>query len=141
MDYTQKDNNELPLFPGLIPYPHTVGAPAFKPTESGAITGKSYAVMKEQVGKQREQIFQQLELLKKQYEELENRVKISEFIYTAEVRFTPDVGNIYFLYSKPDKMFLSLISPNEWNNSNVSYVATVKLLSDLTWEVLHKIEE
>jgi hypothetical protein len=141
MNPTDKDENQLPLFPGLLPYGHTVGAPAFRPTESGIIVSKSYSAMQEQVGMQRGQILQQVELLKKQYEELETRVRISEYVYSAEVRFTPDVGHTYHLYSKGNTMFLSLINPREWKSSKITFLATVKLLADMTWEVLETSKE
>jgi hypothetical protein len=139
MDYTAKDENLLPLFPGLLPYGHTIGAPAFRPNEMGAILTKSAMAMNEQVEMQKSQILQQVELLKKQYQELEERRLISILVYQADFKFKPECGHTYFIYQREDEsVFLSLISPAEWNK--FTYIATVKLLSDMTWFVADKSE-
>lgn len=39
----------------------------------------------------------------------------NERIFSAEIRFTPIIGEVYFLYKRDDgSEFLSLISPYEW---------------------------
>ena len=142
LDPTEKNEKLMPLYPGLLPYGHTVGAPAFKPTEMGVIVSKSVQAMNEQLEIQKEQIIQQLELLKKQYADLEERRIISNLIYSAEIKFKPDPGHTYYLYSREDtSVFLTLIAPTEWNRSNVKYLATVKQLHDLTWQVTHRSNE
>ena len=138
-DYTQKDENLLPLFPGLLPYGHTIGAPAFRPTEMGVIISKSSAAMNEQVDAQMNQIRKQVELLQQQYRELEERRIISNWIYSAELRFSPDIGHTYYLYKRENEtVFLTMISPGEWRKPGLEYLATVKLLSDMTWQVIEK---
>lgn len=137
MDVTSKDKNNLPLFPGLLPYGHTASAPAFRPTETGALIAKSAKAMNEQVDLQKKQIIEQAETLKRQYIELEERRVLSNLIYEAKCGFKTDAGGVYHLYSRVDgSMFLSLISPNEWRVSDLSFVATVKQLYDMTWQPL-----
>jgi hypothetical protein len=138
-DPTAKDENQQPLFPGLLPYGHTIGAPAFRPTEMGVIVSKSAAAMNEQVEMQKEQILKQVELLKQQYTELEERRLISLLVYNAELRFKPDVGHTYTLYKRDGgNAFLSMIEPQNWHRQDITYIATVKLLSDMTWSVVEK---
>jgi hypothetical protein len=139
MDPTQKDEKNLPLFPGLLPYGHTIGAPAFRPNEMGVVLSKSMSAMNEQVEAQKAQILQQVELLKRQYTELEERQVISLIIYQSEMRFTPDIGQIYYLYARENKTtFISLIEPGNWHRQDLKYIAGVKLLSDMTWSVIEK---
>jgi|688.fasta_scaffold18054_12 hypothetical protein len=141
MDHTAKDENLQPLFPGLLPYGHTIGAPAFRPTEMGVILSKSASAMNEQVEMQKSQILQQLELLKKQYIELEERRIISLIVYQAELRFKPENGHTYYLYNRENgTTFLSMIEPTSWNRGDLIYIASVKLLSDMTWTVIEKSE-
>lgn len=141
MDPTQKDENQLPLFPGLLPYGHTIGAPSFRPNEMGAILSKSMTAMSEQVEAQKAQIIQQVELLKKQYAELEERALISIIIYQAELRFKPDCGQTYYLYSRKNgTTFLSMIEPKSWRRRDIIFIASVKLLSDMTWSVIEKTD-
>jgi hypothetical protein len=137
IDPTEKDENQLPLYPGLIPYPHTIGAPAFRPNEMGMVLSKSAAAMNEQVEMQKRQIMEQVELLKKQYVELEERRIVSNLVYRATYGFKPEAGEIYHLYIRPnDTLFLSLIAPYEWKKPEIEFVATVKQLYDMTWQIL-----
>jgi hypothetical protein len=139
MDPTQKDENNLPLFPGLLPYGHTIGAPAFRPDEMGAVLSKSLSAMNEQIETQKAQILQQVELLKRQYTELEERRVISLIIYQSEMRFAPVIGQIYYLYARENETtFISLIEPDSWHRQRLKYIASVKLLSDMTWFVIEK---
>jgi hypothetical protein len=141
MDVTAKDENELPLFPGLLPYGHSASAPAFRPNEMGVILSKSAAAMNEQVEMQKKQILDQLELLKKQYTELEERRIISNLVYCAKYGFKPDAGEVYHLYQRDDKtLFLSLIAPYEWSKPDIVFVATVKQLHDMTWQLLTRTD-
>lgn len=139
MDPTQKDENQNPLFPGLLPYGHTIGAPSFRPNEMGVILSKSMTAMSEQVETQKAQILQQVELLKRQYTELEERLRISILVYQAELRFKPDCGHTYYLYYRASgTTFLSMIEPASWRRKDIIFVASVKLLSDMTWSVIEK---
>ena len=58
-------------------------------------------------------------------------------IYDAQISFIPVIGQTYFLYEKADASHLvSMISPIEWGRSKnpyKSFVATVRLLADHTW--------
>lgn len=125
--------------PGHLPYPHSIGSPAFAPTSEGVIKGRAYKVMEEQCDMQLDQIKEQISLLAKQAEALKARVNISKAVYGAEMNFEPLVGETYYLYARENERFvLSLIGNHEWGKKlpYKHYVATVKLLSDHTWKVL-----
>lgn len=140
-DPTQKDENMMPVYPGLLPYGHNISAPAFRPTEMGVILSKSAAAMNEQVEMQKKQILEQVELLKKQYTELEERRLVSLLVYRAKFNFKPDAGEVYHLYTRDDNtLFLSLIAPHEWNKPGIEFVATVEQLYDMTWRILTRSE-
>ena len=87
------------------------------------------------------QLYEQMQLLAEQAKKLNDRKSISEFIYTAEMRFEPLINHTYHLYRKENGThLLSLIAPNQWGRSKhkFEWVATVRLLADHTWDVLEK---
>jgi len=140
-DPTKKDENMMPVYPGLLPYGHNISAPAFRPNEMGAILSKSAEAMNEQVEMQKKQILEQVELLKKQYAELEERRIVSLLVYRASIGFKPDAGFTYHMYKREDNsLFVSLIAPHEWNKPDIEFVATVKQLHDMTWQLITKSE-
>lgn len=126
--------------PGLLPYAHHSGSALIKPIDKGRIKGLSVESMYQQTEIQLAQIKQQIELLSEQAFLIQNRVNISEQIYSSDINFTPIIGHTYHLYSKVDgKSVLSMIGPKEWGKRGIPYdshVASVKLLADHTWEVL-----
>mgnify|MGYP001804354711 CR=1 FL=1 len=132
------DADKITDKPGLIPYPHTVGSPAFAPTETGVIKSRSMKAMEEQSNIQLEQIKEQIALLASQAEKLKNRVEVSKAVYAAEMNFDPVVGSEYHLYARKEEAFvLSMVSPEEWGTKPPfkHFVASVRLLADRTWEV------
>ena len=127
--------------PGLISFAHTVGAAVVRPEDKGKIKGRALSAMYEQTGMDMQQIYDQMQLLAKQAKTIRQRVEISERIYQAEMNFEPLIGKVYHLYLRKDnKDMLSLIGPGEWGRSKPfkQFVASVKLLSDHTWDVLKK---
>lgn len=97
--------------------------------------------MKEQTERQMAQLYAQMKVLAQQANHIKERVNISEKIYQSEINFEPVIGHVYFLYKKSgDVHVLSMISPQEWGKEipYQSYLATVKLLSDHTWEVIDR---
>jgi hypothetical protein len=83
----------------------------------------------------------QAELILQQVREIEERVELSKLVYEAEMRFTPIVGEVYYLYRKNNRSLLAMIGPQEWGKRGMpydEYVATVKLLADKTWDIISK---
>lgn len=54
--------------------------------------------------------------------------------------FKPLIGKTYHLYQRKDgKYVVSMVAPEEWGRRNpLEFKATVKLLSDHTWEILNQ---
>jgi hypothetical protein len=132
------DPDKVAENPGLIPYPHTVGSPAFAPTETGVIKSRSMKAMEEQSNMQLSQIKEQIALLAEQAEKLQNRIEVSKAVYSAEMSFEPVIGSEYHLYARAEGEFvLSMVSPEEWGKKTPfkHFVASVRLLADRTWEV------
>jgi hypothetical protein len=130
----------VPMNPGLISFPYHLGSAVIKPEDKGKIKGKAVAAMKEQTERQMAQLYDQMKVLASQANQIKERIKISEQIYQAQINFEPVIGHIYFLYLKKGQDYvLSMIGPEEWGNELPfkSYKATVKLLSDHTWEILN----
>ena len=124
----------------VLPYAAGVASAVIKPTEEGIIKHKALTAMEEQTNMQLDQIRRQIELLALQAQEIQQRKELSMLIYNAKLSFTPNIGQVYFLYEKNDgSHMLSLVSPKEWGGSGPfkSFVSAVKLLADHTWaEVL-----
>jgi hypothetical protein len=82
-----------------------------------------------------------MRILAKQANDIKKRVEVSEKIYHSRINFEPVINHIYYLYEKENHdTVLSMIGPKEWGKTipYKKYLATVKLLSDHTWEVLEK---
>ena len=124
--------------PGLLPYAHHVGSAIIAPIDRGRTRGLAMSAMYEQTETQLSQIRDQVELLIAQAQRVHDRIAVSESIYTAEAGFKPNVGQTCYLYERASGVrVLSLVSPDDWRREPpFAYVATVKLLSDHTWDVL-----
>ncbi|MCC6373153.1 MAG: DUF2452 domain-containing protein [Bacteroidia bacterium] len=132
------DKDKVSEAPGLLSYPHTIGSVVVKPEDVGKITSRALSAMHEQTTRQLNQIQKQVELLAMQARAIRERMDISEKIYTARIPFEPFIGHSYHLYVKDGEYVMMMIGPDEWGkkfNPNLEFIATVKLLSDHTWEI------
>ena len=128
--------------PHLLPYAHTVGGAVIKPMDKGKVKGRAVQAMYQQTDLQLGQIKQQIELLAEQAKGIQDRVFISEKIYQADINFEPLIGFVYHLYQKSNgKFVVSMVGPKEWGSKiPYTFVATVKMLADHTWDILEKGE-
>ena len=136
------DEDHITEIPNIIQYPHHRGSSLIKPEDMGKVKSRAYTAMEQQTQAQLQQIYDQIEILAKQAKKIKQRIEVSTLIYNAEMKFEPLIGKIYHLYQKQDEYLLSLVSPTDWGRSQTSlvFLATVKLLSDHTWEILEKSE-
>ncbi|MFH6981932.1 DUF2452 domain-containing protein [Marinoscillum luteum] len=135
----EKEREKITDFPGLIAFAHTVGSALIKPEDKGKIKGQALAAMHDQTDRQFRQVMDQMRVLMEQAHELKMRVKVSERIYQSTLNFTPVIHQVYHLYRRKDGSdFLSMIAPAEWGRKLPfeKHEASVRLLSDHTWEVL-----
>lgn len=140
-DLEEKESYEGPA--SLSPIPLHVGSAPIAPIDKGKLKATAYEAMTHHAGQQVDLLRKQAELIMKQVKEIEDRVEISRKIYQADIRFIPEIGLQYYLYQKGGSWLLSLIGPDEWGRSKKfdHYIATVRLLADRTWEIIHKNEE
>lgn len=129
------DPDKIAEQPHLLPYAHTLGGVPIKPIDKGRVKGVAVTAMYEQTDMQLAQIRQHIELLAQQAKAIQDRVKISEQIYLADINFSPVMGKAYHLYQKQDgSNVLSLIAPEEWGKPcPYEFVASVRLMADHTW--------
>jgi hypothetical protein len=107
-----------------LTYGSSVGAPAIKLED---VTGWK-ANQANEVNKQFKTKYEEL---KEEFQKLIDEVNWNELVYTSSYSFIPVVGGIYHLYvGKSDNLFLSLISPNEWNQQ---HIGSFKLDSTNKW--------
>ena len=132
------DPDKIAENPHLLPYAHTVGGVVIKPIDRGRTKGLAMTSMYDQTDIQMDQIRQQIELLAEQAKKLQDRVKVSEMIYLAQMNFKPVINKVYHLYQRTNEQYvLSLVGPGEWGKSApMSFIATVRLMADHTWDVL-----
>ncbi|MFB6306554.1 MAG: DUF2452 domain-containing protein [Flavobacteriales bacterium] len=150
-DSKDKEKKENPIDeenvtdkPDTLKYAHHRGSAQITPVDKSKVKGRAMSAMQEQTDQQLGQIKKQMEVLAEQAQEIQNRIQISEKVYEAETNFEPLIGHTYHLYQRKKGTFvLSMIGPNDWGKRSMPYkdhVATVKLLSDHTWEVVEKNE-
>jgi len=69
--------------------------------------------------------------IKEDFKNLVDEVRWNEFVYSATYNFVPVMGETYYLYEKNDgSIFLSLISPSEWN---MKFLGATRLDSNNKW--------
>lgn len=122
----------------LSPIPLHVGSVPIKAEDKGKIRANAVEAMHHYAQQEMDMLRKQADLIMQQVREIEERLKISEQIYAADMRFTPVVNQVYHLYEKENYYTLSLIAPEEWgrSKSSMKHVATVRLLGDHSWQVL-----
>lgn len=134
------DKDKITETPHNLPYAHTVGGVVIKPMDQGRTKALAVEAMHKQTDLQLDQIRKQMQLLAEQVHKIQKRVEISEIIYGAEMGFKPLIGKIYHVYQRQDETaLLSVVGPTEWGRSGCpykSFLATVCLLADHTWEIL-----
>lgn len=65
-------------------------------------------------------ISNQMEMLKTQAKQILNEINIQNDLHSIHKNFQLISGNTYYLYSKNEHKFLSLISPQEWGDKLTS---------------------
>lgn len=124
------------------PVPMSVNSPIIKLIDKNKVRANAVEAMHMQAHQQIEMLRKQAELIMQQVKDIEDRLKISELIYRAEMRFKPVMGQVYHLYEKEisGEFLVSMIAPNEWGRSKSfkRHLSTIRLLSDSTWDILNK---
>ena len=72
--------------------------------------------------------------IKKQYEDLQEEFYWNKLVYESNIKIELIIGKVYHLYeNSKDDLFLSIISPNEWNQP---HVGSFKLKYNGKWKKL-----
>jgi hypothetical protein len=96
-----------------LTYGSNVGAPAIKLEDVGGWKKNQANGVNKQFSKKYQEI-------KEEFEKLIDEVKINEMVYSSNYNFIPVIGETYHLYMrKDDSIFLSIISPDEWNQQHI----------------------
>ncbi|NOQ72571.1 MAG: DUF2452 domain-containing protein [Crocinitomix sp.] len=139
------DPDKITENPHALEYGHHVGSAVIRPEDVGKQKGRALTAMEYQTDQQLNQLYEQMKLLADQAKTINKRKEISERIYQATFRFDPIINHIYHLYEDEDlTQILSIIAPTEWVRSrknNYSFVATIRLLADHTWEIIESAED
>lgn len=110
--------------PNILPYGSNVGAPSI-------IVDNIDAWKQIRVNKVNKQFQSKFDELKEEYQKLIDEFNWNDLVYQSKFSFEPVFGECYHLYcGKDDKVFLSLISPNEWNKQ---YIGSFKYNYDNKW--------
>jgi len=107
------------------PYPTEIGAPKFEPTNISIFKQEKNTLLKSYYTSKFEE-------LTNQWQDLLEDIKINERIYSAVSGFQPVSGHTYHLYNNNNKDFISLISPEEWNNK-FTHIGSFRYNSDGRW--------
>lgn len=119
-------------------------ASLIRPADSHKPAAKALQTLDGQTDAQADQISEQLQILLERAKRLTERRRISKIVYSCEFGFQPIVQQSYYMYRAPDRLFVSMIGPNEWSVKRkraLVYIAQVKLDYDHTWEILDLAED
>lgn len=123
------EENKLPDFyvpdRRLKEYPTELGSQNFSPDDIQLFK-------LEKTSKLKHHFTSKFSEIQKEYQKLLKEVSTNERLYLAKHNFEPLAGHSYYLYQKGDHEFLSIISPEEWNNRYV-YIGKFEFLSDGRW--------
>ena len=115
--------------PMTTPYGTNVSAPAFTlPDVQGYKQG--------QAAEASHRFHQRYEELETAMQELMTQAQYNDRLLNANIAFKPMIGQVYYLYNKEDKDFISMISPSEWGESymqNQTFIGSYKILADNVW--------
>lgn len=136
---------DKPIYQGdasFAPYPLQVNSPQIKPEDKRLVKANAYVAMQQHAEQQISMLRKQAELILQQVRQIEERVEVSRRIYEADLRFTPDVGQVYHLFRKNGKDVLTMVGPEEWGDTMPydEYLASLRLLADKSWEIINRNE-
>ncbi|MDA9555473.1 DUF2452 domain-containing protein [Pelobium sp.] len=144
-EFSEEKKDKFSYYTGeakFSPVPMSVSSPVIKLIDKNKVRANAVEAMHMQAQQQINMLKKQAELIMQQVKDIEDRLKISELIYKAEMKFKPVMGQVYHLYEKEEQgqYLVSMIAPQEWGRSKSfkRYLSTIRLLSDSTWDVLDK---
>ena len=110
--------------PGLLPYPHHVGSALINPDATSSFVNRA-------VTKVNHEFEERYSKLKNEYDSLIEEWKWNKIIWESDIKFEPVIGQVYHLYQKDEKKFISIVAPDEWN---LECLGSFKFGAGLKWE-------
>ena len=122
-----------------LPYPMELGSPAFAPINVEKEKDILLNTSKLHAQQEYQRIMEQVEVLKKQADQLVNRMLVSEVMHTCVYHIKVVHGRTYYVYNNMLKNinWLSPIHPNGWSagpGEHNKFVMAVKLMGDSSWQ-------
>jgi len=97
----------------------------------GAVTGDKLRIIAEQIRSLQEQARGLLEEARRSAE-----------LHRAECRFQKRVGGIYHLYRKEERLYFSMLSPEDWGGrAPHAYEGSYRLEADMGWTPVDRVAE
>ena len=113
------DKEELKYDAFKKPFPTNLSSPNFENITIRKISKSATTILKTKFKE-----------INSKYEELLANVKYNELVYNARYNFNPIAGQEYYLYSKENYNFLSIVKPQEWNQK---FIGSFTLMSNDLW--------
>ena len=115
--------------PLTTPYGTNVSAPAFTlPDVAGYKKG--------QAAEASHRFHQRYEELETAMQELMTQAQYNDRLLNAQIAFKPIIGQVYYLYTKDERDFISMVSPAEFGLEYMktkTFIGAYKILSDNVW--------
>ncbi len=120
------------------PIPLSVSSPKIDPVDKRLVKANAFETMQYQANQQIMMLKKQADLLMEQARAIEDRLRISQKIYEADLNFEPVIGCQYHVYEHHERTVLSLIGPKEWGRKlpYERHMCSARLLADKSWELI-----
>ncbi len=95
---------------------------------------KADALLSTVTGGKLHMIAEQIRSLQEQARTILDEARRSAELHRAECRFQKRVGHIYHLYRKGQRLYFSMLSPEEWGGHPPhAYEGSYRLMADMAW--------
>ena len=126
---TKRKPDKVADAPMTTPYGTDLSAPAFTLPD---VKGYKQA----QAAEAGHRFHQRYEELEQAMQELMTQAQYNDRLLNANIAFKPIIGQVYYLYEKDARDFISMVSPDEFGESYMqqkTFVGAYKILADNVW--------
>ncbi len=110
----------------FLPYPTSSLAPAFVPNDLTNFRSRG-------VSETEKRLRAELVELQEKYVATIDRFNWNRLVYSADFRFEPIMGTVYYLYKGNQGLILSMVEPGEWD---MEFLGSFRLNTDRCWEAV-----
>ena len=118
------DETQQKYIAKLLPYASQVNSPLIEVPNVDAFKKKG-------IDKVSKQFKAELTDLQQKIKSFVAEASDTQKVYSADFKFEPIVGEVYFLYQGNKNTFLSLIEPSQWSKK---HLGTFRLNGEYKWE-------